>query len=82
VVIRPESLAVVGEAGPTDGSPSIAATVTARAYYGHDQLLGLELPSGRRVHTRLSGAAHWQPGDRVHIRVEGPVTVLPVAAPA
>jgi iron(III) transport system ATP-binding protein len=76
VVIRPECLGIEA-ADPDDGGTT--ATVVERAYFGHDQLLALELASGRRIHTRLNGTAPWQPGNRVRIRVEGPVTVLPAS---
>ena len=76
VVIRPECLLVSADA---DG---VEVTVTGRSYYGHDQLLGLALPSGRTVHTRLPGVARWRPGDQVRVRVDGPVTVLPVTSTA
>jgi iron(III) transport system ATP-binding protein len=71
VIVRPEHLLVT-----RDDDAGIAATVLDRAYYGHDQRLALELPSGRRIHSRLAGGALWHPGDRVHLRVDGPVTVL------
>ena len=79
VVIRPECLLVTAD---DDAPGTIPVTVTVRNYYGHDQLLGLELPSGRTVHTRLAGIAPWRPGDRAHVRVEGTVTVLPVTPSA
>jgi len=83
VIIRPECLVL--DAGPDEGAAApgaLAATVVDRSYYGHDQLLGLELASGRRVHSRMAGVAPWRPGDRVQVRVEGPVTVLPAAPTA
>jgi iron(III) transport system ATP-binding protein len=79
VVVRPEHLAVADE--DPDGT-CVLATVTDRAYYGHDQRLGLVLPSGRAIHTRQPGSAAWRPGDRVHVLVDGPITVLPVDGPS
>ncbi|HEX6418250.1 MAG TPA: ABC transporter ATP-binding protein [Acidimicrobiales bacterium] len=79
VVVRPESL-TIGAAGATNGSTpppgAAAARVVGRTYYGHDQLVCLELASGRRVQSRSPGAARWQPGDGVRVWVEGPVSVL------
>jgi iron(III) transport system ATP-binding protein len=69
VVIRPESVAI----GLGSGSD---ATVVARSFYGHDQLLQLELPSGLRLRSRRLGFPAWHPGDRVRITVDGPVTAV------
>jgi iron(III) transport system ATP-binding protein len=69
VVIRPESVAI----GLGGGSEAI---VVARSFYGHDQLLQLELPSGLRLRSRRLGFPAWHPGDRVRITVDGPVTAV------
>ena len=42
----------------------------------HDQLVRLELASGRVVQSRVDGTAGWRPGDAVRLRVVGPVSVL------
>jgi len=76
VVLRPESLAIDASAGRGD---AIEALVVGRSFYGHDQLVRLELPSGLRLRSRSLGFPAWHPGDRVRVRVEGPVNVL--AAP-
>ena len=75
IVLRPEGLSLSPDngTGTADGS---AATVVGRSYFGHDQLVELELASGLRVRSRTSGFAGWRPGDRVRVRVMGPVTVL------
>jgi iron(III) transport system ATP-binding protein len=69
VVIRPESVAI----GLGPGSDAV---VVARSFYGHDQLVHLELPSGLRVRSRRLGFPAWHPGDRVRIQVDGPVTAV------
>jgi iron(III) transport system ATP-binding protein len=69
VVIRPESVAI----GLGPGSDAV---VVARSFYGHDQLLQLELPSGLRLRSRRLGFPAWHPGDRVRISVDGPVTAV------
>jgi iron(III) transport system ATP-binding protein len=69
VVIRPESVAI----GLGSGSEAV---VVARSFYGHDQLLQLELPSGLRLRSRRLGFPAWHPGDRVRITVDGPVTAV------
>jgi iron(III) transport system ATP-binding protein len=90
VVVRPESVAIAvagngSSSGPSgNGSPgngavpsdAAAARVVARSYYGHDQLVRLELASGLQVRSRSHGAAPWQPGDDVRVWVDGPVSVL------
>ncbi|HEV2820963.1 MAG TPA: ABC transporter ATP-binding protein [Solirubrobacteraceae bacterium] len=75
VILRPESLAIGASAGRGD---AIEALVVSRSFYGHDQLVRLELPSGLRLRSRSLGFPAWHPGDRVRLWVEGPVNVLPV----
>ncbi|MFP3899690.1 MAG: ABC transporter ATP-binding protein [Acidimicrobiia bacterium] len=75
VVVRPEVLAVASaDDGAANGA--VPARVVGRTYYGHDQLVRLELASGRQVRSRTSGSVHWVPGDEVRVRVDGPVSVL------
>jgi iron(III) transport system ATP-binding protein len=74
VLIRPESVAV-GTVEPPDRR-SQDATVVARNFYGHDQLLELRLPSGRVVRARRLGFPAWHPGDRVRVWIDGPADVL------
>jgi iron(III) transport system ATP-binding protein len=73
VVIRPESVAI--GSGPAR-EPHAEALVVARSFYGHDQLVHLELPSGLRVRSRRLGFPAWHPGDRVRIWIDGPVTAV------
>ena len=72
VLVRPESLAV-GVSGPQHAA---SATVVSRTFYGHDQLLGLELESGQVVRSRRLGFPAWHEGDRVRVWIEGPSDVL------
>jgi iron(III) transport system ATP-binding protein len=74
VLVRPESLAI-GTLEPPD-RPSQKATVLARSFFGHDQLVELELPSGSVVKARRLGFPAWHPGDKVRIWIEGPADVL------
>ncbi|MGH3798594.1 MAG: TOBE domain-containing protein, partial [Pseudonocardiaceae bacterium] len=46
------------------------------SYFGHDQLVQLELASGLRLRSRVPGSAAWRPGDPARVRVTGAVTVL------
>ena len=74
VVIRPESVAI--GTGPAGGQAEAQAVVVARSFYGHDQLVHLELPSGVRVRSRRLGFPAWHPGDRVRIWIDGPVSAV------
>ncbi len=73
VLVRPESLAI-GLSGPASAP---TAEVVSRRFFGHDQLVGLKLPSGRLVRARRLGYPPWHPGDRVHVWIDGPAEVLP-----
>ncbi|PVZ04250.1 ABC transporter ATP-binding protein [Actinomycetospora cinnamomea] len=76
IVLRPEGL-VIGpdEAGAPPGNAA-EAVVLGRSYFGHDQLVRLELAGGLRLRSRNPGSAAWRTGDRVRVAVRGPVTVL------
>jgi iron(III) transport system ATP-binding protein len=76
VIVRPESFGLSAGPMPRDAAAS-RAVVTDRDFYGHDQLLHLELESGRRLRCRRPGFPAWHPGDHVRVWIEGPVTVLP-----
>jgi iron(III) transport system ATP-binding protein len=73
VVIRPESVAIGAHA---QHGVEVEARVVGRAFYGHDQLVHLELDSGRRLRSRRLGFPAWHPGDRVRVWVDGPVSAL------
>jgi iron(III) transport system ATP-binding protein len=76
VVIRPESVAI--GAGPSPvGLADSEGVVVERTFYGHDQLVRVELDSGIAVRSRRLGFPAWHPGDRVKVWVDGPVNVLP-----
>ena len=86
VVIRPESVAI-GHGGAARDAPE--AVVLERSFYGHDQLVHLELGSGLRLRSRRLGFPAWHPGDRVRVWLDGPVNALaadqepePASAPA
>jgi iron(III) transport system ATP-binding protein len=74
VLVRPESLAI-GTIEPPDRR-SQKATVVSRSFFGHDQLVELQLPSGSVVKVRRLGFPAWHPGDNVRIWIEGPADVL------
>jgi iron(III) transport system ATP-binding protein len=73
VVLRPESIAIGFE---STGAQHTEALVVGRSFFGHDQLVDLELASGVRVRSRRLGFPAWHPGDRVRVWVDGPVNAL------
>jgi iron(III) transport system ATP-binding protein len=74
VVIRPESVAIgLGQAAARDAAEAV---VLERSFYGHDQLVRLELRSGLRLRSRRLGFPAWHPGDRVRVWLDGPVNAL------
>jgi iron(III) transport system ATP-binding protein len=75
VVIRPESVAL-GQGRAVRGERTYDGMVVAREYYGHDQLVIVELESGRQVRSRSIGFPIWHPGDHVRVWVDGPVNAL------
>jgi iron(III) transport system ATP-binding protein len=76
VLLRPEAVAV--DAGrPATSAETVEATITARTFYGHDQLLDVELPSGTVIRSRRLSWPAWHPGDSVRVWIEGPANVLP-----
>jgi iron(III) transport system ATP-binding protein len=74
VVLRPEQVRVW-----LDGSGRGA--VARIEYFGHDQLVEVDLPGGHRVRSRLGSARVLVPGDRVSLAVAGPVMAFPPTEP-
>ncbi len=73
VLVRPESVAIGTVA---HREPHAEATVVQRSFYGHDQVVQLELASGLRLRSRRLGFPAWHPGDRVRAWIDGPVTAV------
>jgi ABC-type Fe3+/spermidine/putrescine transport system ATPase subunit len=61
VVIRPEDIQVSERGAP--------ATVVHREYYGHDQVLRVELEDGSTARLRLGSRERYEPGERVALRL-------------
>ena len=62
IVLRPERVALVpGGPADVDGAP---ARVVRRSYFGHDQLVQVELASGARLRARTRGVAAVAAGRR------------------
>ncbi len=52
------------------------AEIVWREFFGHDQRLTIRLGSGRLIHARLDAVHALRPGQRVHLRVRGPVSAF------
>lgn len=68
VVIRPEDIQVSEIGAP--------ATVVHREYYGHDQVLRVELEDGSVARVRLGSRERYEPGERVALRLLRPPLIL------
>lgn len=79
VLVRPE---VVTIAPLTDGAPDtgagVVATVMGRDFYGADQLVTIQLPSGRLLRSRRAGYGTWEVDSPVRVAIDGPVRALPI----
>ena len=72
--MRPESVAL--SIGPAAGGRTqVEGVVVEREFFGHDQLVHVALPSGRRLRSRSLSYPVWHPGDRVRVQLDGPVNV-------
>jgi len=63
VIIRPEAVRLVAD-------PRGLTRVVEREFYGHDQLVTLELPDGRRLLSRTPTNPIFNAGDRVTVEVD------------
>ncbi len=70
VLVRPEDLVLHAD-------PDGDGRVVDREFYGHDQVLAVELDSGRVVRARLGSVAHLRVGDRCRVDVARPVQAFP-----
>ena len=77
VLLRPETLrlAHVPEGEPTN------ALVTRREFFGHHQLLSVQLDTGTRLRARLGSYGGIRQGDRVQANVRGAVLAFPRTEP-
>ncbi|HEX2107848.1 MAG TPA: ABC transporter ATP-binding protein [Rubrobacteraceae bacterium] len=74
-MLRPEALHLRAPVnGEDDG---VGATVIAREFYGHDQLVKLRLDSGPILCSRLGGGPGFKPGERVLVETRGTAVVFP-----
>lgn len=71
VLLRPEDLLLI----PNNSGP---AEIIDREYFGHDQLIKVQLPSGIQLQSRLLGSeGEFYPGQRVELKVRNKVVVYP-----
>lgn len=73
VMLRPEALRLTLPLDPAQAN----GRVTARAFYGHDQSMAVELDSGSRLQVRMGPYGGIRPGDRVQVSVRGAVLTFP-----
>jgi iron(III) transport system ATP-binding protein len=69
VVVRPENVRL-----RLDGAGS--GTVARITYFGHDQLIDVELAGERRVRSRTGPGTAFHPGDRVSVQIVGDTVVF------
>jgi iron(III) transport system ATP-binding protein len=75
VMLRPEALHLRALVNGEDAG--VEATVIAREFYGHDQLVKLRLDSGPVLCSRLGGGPGFKPGERVLVETRGTAVVFP-----
>jgi iron(III) transport system ATP-binding protein len=80
-MLRPEALRLRSLDERAAAGPEVAATVVAREFYGHDQLLKVRLDPGQVLHVRLGGGPGFKPGERVAVAVAGRAVVFPTETP-
>lgn len=71
ILIRPESLQLVKE-----DSESPTGEVMDREYYGHDQMILVQMPSGQILRCRCSPNTPVEKGDRVSLSIRTPVSLF------
>jgi iron(III) transport system ATP-binding protein len=68
VLVRPEQVIL---SGPLTG------TVTETSYHGHDALVTVDIDGVGAVQARTMGSVAPEPGDKISLGVDGPVTAWP-----
>ena len=76
VMLRPEMLRLT-PVSASDGDEGTPATIVSRAFFGHDQLLTLQVDSGQILMARLGAYGGFRPGDRVTVSVRGGALAYP-----
>jgi iron(III) transport system ATP-binding protein len=70
-LVRPEMITI------TPAGADAACRVRQVLFFGHDQLITVQLGSGRIVDARMGPMYHFAAGQPVHLRVQGPVMCYP-----
>lgn len=73
VMLRPEMLRLV----PQPEGKETNGTVLTREFYGHDQLMHVQLRDGTLLRARLGSYGGIRPGDQVLVAVRGSVLTFP-----
>jgi iron(III) transport system ATP-binding protein len=76
-MLRPEALHLRALPNGEEVEAEIGATVLAREFYGHDQLIKLRLDTGPILCSRQGSGPSFKPGDRVAVEVRGTAVVFP-----
>lgn len=74
VLVRPEMIEIFDPAPERD---ALTGTIVERHYFGHDQLATIELIDGTQVRARWISREWRRVGDRVGLKLHGPVRVFP-----
>ncbi|HKH76170.1 MAG TPA: ABC transporter ATP-binding protein [Rubrobacteraceae bacterium] len=74
-MLRPEALVL--KTYDEEDNSGIGATVLAREFFGHDQLIKLRLDSGPVLCSRLGVGPGFTPGERVRVEARGTAVVFP-----
>ncbi len=67
VMVRPEEVQIIPD---EDGD----AVVSDRVFFGHDQLVSVELPGGATLRSRFGPTPSLEPGERVWVKVEAAIS--------
>jgi iron(III) transport system ATP-binding protein len=73
IMLRPEQLRLI----PATEAAATNATVLSRLFFGHDQLLTVQLDSGGIVKARVGAYGGIRPGDRVQTAIRGAALAFP-----
>ena len=82
-LIRPEMIVLTPDTDESAGTPAgsgvggVPGRIVSRQFYGHDQVITIELGRGETIETRVGGHYPVFPGSRVRLSVRGVVQTFP-----
>ena len=76
-MLRPEALHLRALPNGEEVEAEVGATVLAREFYGHAQLIKVRLDTGPVLCSRQGSGPGFKPGDRVAVEVHGTAVVFP-----